>query len=93
MKNDHLVLAKKFLAIAESGDSKREAYKRAAKEIVAALDEGMSKRAVATTLGKNESFVRQIVKWHESGYQANTPWLADTEATKRAASGPSHSPS
>jgi hypothetical protein len=83
--NQHLEKAKEYLAIAESGDSKREAYRRAAGEIAAAIGEGASKSAVATANGKSRGFVRALVDWHESGYKAETPWLADDQATTRAA--------
>lgn len=82
---DHLAMAKEDLAIAESGDSKREAYKRAAEHIASAVSDGTTQAVVATTIGKSREFVKAILSWRESGYEAATPWLADTEATGRAA--------
>jgi hypothetical protein len=83
--DDHLQRAREFLAIAEKGDSKREAYKAAAEEVAAAIAEGMTPVAVATALGKSRNFVRILLAWHESGYKADTPWLMDKNATTRAA--------
>jgi len=77
--------AKDYIAIAESADSKREAYIKAAEEIAAARAEGVSASAVATAIGKSEIEVRRFTDWHKSGYKAATPWLADEKATDRAA--------
>ena len=82
---DHLKRAKEYLRIAESSDSKKEAYKAAAKEIVAAVAEGKSQRTVATVLGKSPAFVKALLDWQKSGFKADTPWLADEKATSRAA--------
>ncbi len=83
--NERIERAKTYIAIAESGDAKREAYKAAAEEIAAELQQRTSQRAVGRAIGKDESFVRAIVRWRDSGYEAKTPWLSDTRATTRAA--------
>ena len=85
-KVDHLALAKEDLAIAESGDAKREAYKRAAAHVVAHKKEtGDGDVTVATVMGCKREKVRMLVKWAATDFAADTPWLADTEATNRAA--------
>lgn len=77
--------AKEYLAIAESEDSKRAAYIKAAEEIAAAVADGMTQVTVATVLGKKRFFVQQLLAWRKSGYEADTPWLHDKDATTRAA--------
>lgn len=60
-KTDHLARAKDYIAKGE------DYYRKAAEEIVAAIEEdGMTKRAVARELGRGETWVRDLVKWHES---------------------------
>lgn len=84
--SEYLELARKYLAIAESGDSKRDAYKAAAEAIAAHKAEtGESNVVVATTIHKSEGEVRRLLKWRESGYKADSPYLMDTNATSRAA--------
>lgn len=82
---DHLQAARECIAIAESGDSKRQAYERAAEHVAAAIDEGMTQAHVATGIGKSRTEVQRLLRWRESGYEAATPWLSDGEATTRAA--------
>jgi len=84
--DERLARAKAYLAIAESKDSKREAYKRAAKEIAAYKDATKDTYDhIAIRLGKSKPTIEKLMKWHRSGYEADTPFLADTEAVKRAA--------
>jgi hypothetical protein len=88
MKTDHLALARKYLAVAESKDSKREAYKRAAKEIVAYKNETReSDAAIAIALGGGRSgkWVETLRRWAREGFKGETPFLADGKATERAA--------
>jgi hypothetical protein len=87
MAHAHLERAREYLAIAESDNPKREAYIKAAEEIVAALaeDKRLTRTAVATAVGIHHQKVVMLVKWHESGYKAKTPWLLDDKATTRAA--------
>jgi len=83
---DHLALAKEDLAIAESADAKREAYKRAAEHIAAYQGEtGESQTSIAMLIGRSQRTVSQILKWRDSGYEAQTPFLMDAKATDRAA--------
>jgi hypothetical protein len=95
--NGRLERAKRYLAIAESKDAKREAYKAAANELVAYRKEtGASFVAIAIAMGRVQdegekkqrqaggTYVGAIVKWHESGFKAETPFLADGGATGRA---------
>lgn len=86
-KVDHLAMAKEDLAIAESGDAKREAYKRAADHMAAAKaeDPKLTSTVLARTVGTSEGTVRKLLRWRESGFQAETPFLVDERATERAA--------
>lgn len=65
---DHLARAKEYIAIAESGDAKIEAYKSAAEEIRAAMDDDptIGVRAVASALGRSKSWVDRLVRWSTS---------------------------
>lgn len=90
--DERLARAKAYLAIAESKDSKREAYKKAAEEIAAYKEATRATNAVIaselqlrrTQMG-GEKYVSDLLKWRRTGYKAETPWLMDTEATTRAA--------
>jgi hypothetical protein len=84
-ESEHLARAKEFLAIAESDNSKREAYKMAAEEVAAAISKGATQMVVATTIGKSREFVKTLLKWRDSGFESETPWLMDKQATSRAA--------
>ena len=78
--------AREFLAIAESGDAKREAYKRAAEEIAAHKAEtGDSDASLARMIGRKQPFVSKLLKWRDTGFAAATPFLMDPQATQRAA--------
>jgi len=77
--------AKQYLAIADSPDAKREGYIKAAEEVAAALEEGATQVFVATNLGRSQSFVSKLVRWRASGFEGATPYLADENATGRAA--------
>jgi hypothetical protein len=83
---NHLEAARECIAIAESGDAKHAAYKAAAEHVAAELQlRTISNRQIAREIGKDESFVRALRRWRDSGYEAATPWLSDGEATARAA--------
>jgi hypothetical protein len=83
---DHLEKAKAFLKIAESGDSKKAAYMAAAEEIAAHMDEtGDNLTVSCKKLGRTKSTVSKLLSWRQSGYEAETPFLMDGNATKRAA--------
>lgn len=83
---DHLAMAKEDLAIAESTDAKREAYKRAAEHIAAHKQAtGDGDTTVATVIGCKREKVRMLSKWREAGFPTDTPWLMDRQATTRAA--------
>lgn len=85
MSKNHLAEARHYLTIGESKDSKREAFKMAAKEIAAHRDETADTiPKIASELGREASFIRMLLKWRESGHKADTPWLMDTNATNRA---------
>ncbi len=78
--NEHLERAREYLAIAESGDAKREAYKAAAEEIAAHKEEtGEANTRIATRISKDEGFVRRLLRWRDAGCpEGTTPFtMAD----------------
>lgn len=87
----HLEQAKQYLTIAESGDSKREAYKLAAEEIVEHIAETSdSQTLVATKIGRDTGSVSRLLRWRKEGYpEGTTPFtMADPNGslpTQRAA--------
>lgn len=84
-KDDLLREAKLCLAIAESKDAKREAYKRAANAMVAYRKETRCTiTLLASNVGRDKSFISRLLKWQESGFKAETPFLMDEQATERA---------
>lgn len=94
MAENRLVRAKHYLAIAESKDSKREAYKRAAKEIVAHREiTGDTWKQIADALGRAPFYVTKLRDWFDAGCKTETPWAhggdsdhrrgSDVAATKR----------
>jgi hypothetical protein len=84
--DERLARAKAYLAVAESKDSKREAYKLAAKEIAAYKEEtGESNRKIAAACKTHDRTIDRLLKWHASGFKADTPFLMDGKATERAA--------
>lgn len=72
---DHLERAKEFIAVAESGDAKIEAYRRAADEIRAAqsADPTMGLRAIGERLGRSRNWVGTLVTWRTSVTDPDTP--------------------
>ena len=85
---DHLALAKEDLEIAESGNAKREAYKRAADHIAAYRKDSDDKdyrRTAASYCNTSVHTIDKLVKWHGTGFKADTPFLMDDQATNRAA--------
>jgi len=78
--------ARNYLAIAESGDAKREAYRMAAEELAAEREEtGATLDFLASKVGTSTPTVSKLLAWRSSGYAAATPFLMDPEATTRAA--------
>ena len=80
-----LARAKEYLAIAESEDSKREAYKAAAEEIAAHIAEtGDSLRQVARNLQVADVTVGKLLRWRDEGYpEGTTPYtLPDQNGSK-----------
>lgn len=70
---DHLARAKDYIAIAENEDSKAEAYRRAAEEILAATTEdGYSQAQIAQELGRDRSWVTDLLAWHRAGGHPQT---------------------
>src|SRR5262245_25912450 len=84
--DDRLARAKQFLAIAESDDAAREAYKRAAEEIVAYQEEsGESLARLASRVERDPRYVQRVVKWYRDGMKVGTPFLMDEGSSTRAA--------
>jgi hypothetical protein len=65
--NKHLEAAAAYIAVAESGDAKREAYKKAADEILAALaeDPKLTQKQVAGQIGRREPWVSELLTWRK----------------------------
>jgi hypothetical protein len=85
-ESEHLARARQFLAIAEAENSKREAYKMAADEIAAEKQEtGETNENLARFLGRKKDYVTKLLAWRKSGFEAETPFLMDKQATNRAA--------
>jgi hypothetical protein len=65
---DHLANAREYIAIAEAGDSKLEAWKHAADEIIAwiAEDPTRSYREASRRLGRGKDYCGQLVRWRTS---------------------------
>lgn len=83
--DEHLELAREDLAIAESGDSKREAYKRAAEHVAAYIEAtGESNRKVCIAIQTSESKFYKLMAWREAGYpKGTTPFtMADPDGSK-----------
>jgi hypothetical protein len=84
--NEHLALAKQYLAIAESKDAKREAYMAAAREIALHRAEtGATYADIAISLGRSKDYPKRLVDWLNTDFKATTPFLMDESATARAA--------
>lgn len=80
---DHLANAREYIAIAESGDSKREAYRKAGREISAAFADGMSFTAIARELGRSDKWVGDLARWAEGALATGTdlPFERDSKDT------------
>lgn len=74
--NDLLVVAKQAIGQGQSQ------MKVAAENIAAAIDAGATQRAVATTIEKSPSFVNRLLKWREDGYRDETPFGAQSKASR-----------
>jgi len=78
-------MAKEDLAIAESADVKREAYKRAAAHIVAHQEAtGDTNPVIAKQLGITREKVNRLVRWHKSGYEGESPYTVEAGYRSRA---------
>lgn len=98
-RSDRLARAKKYLAIAESKDASREAYKQAVAEVVAHKKEtGDSNPEIAVKLGRVRNaddkaersnggkYVASLLRWHDSGYKTETPFAHGGESEHRKGS-------
>lgn len=67
-KTDHLAKAKQYIAKGE------DYYRKAAEEIVAAMDEdpNLSRRSVAKEIGRSHAWVNDLLSW-QGGKRANQP--------------------
>jgi hypothetical protein len=84
----HLEAAAAYIAVAESGDAKREAYVKAADEILAAQadDPELTQAEVARRLGKGKDWVSRLLMWHQGDRSGATPFARDPENDFRARS-------
>jgi len=66
---DRIALAKRYLTIAESADSKREAYEAAADELIAWLDENKARslQEASRRLGRSLTYAGKLVRWRTKG--------------------------
>jgi hypothetical protein len=80
---DHLSRARDYITIAESGDAKREAYAKAADEIIAWLDEDKTRsaREASRILGRENDYAGALVRWRTSD-RPGTPFSRDTAEGK-----------
>jgi len=70
---ERLERAKQALTIADSADSKREAYRIAAEEIAAYREEtGASIRAIASSLARDRNVVDRLLRWYRAGCPEGT---------------------
>jgi len=83
-EQDRLALAREYIAIAESQDAKREAYQKAADEIIEA-QKTMGYRAIAKAVGKSDHWVKTLVQWRTSGTPGSTPFGGKDRMAKGAA--------
>jgi hypothetical protein len=78
----HLEAAAAYIAVAESGDAKREAYVKAADEILAAQaeDPKLTRRQIGESIGKSQTWVTELLGWRTSDRHADqTPWAAQVD--------------
>lgn len=67
--------ARKYLAIAEAGDARREAYREAAEEIAAHKAEtGQANGTIAEVLQRTEQHIARLLRWRANGCKEETPW-------------------
>ena len=83
-KNSHLETAAAYIAVAESGDSKRLAYEKAADEILAAMTENpmLTVMEIGAHLGKGRDWVAKLLKWRKEGDRDLLPF-AHAESQRR----------
>lgn len=80
----HLEAAAAYIAVAESADSKRVAYQKAADEILAALaaDPSLSQREAARRIGKGHTWLVDLLAWRRgriSDHGADTPFATEAK--------------
>jgi transposase len=81
---DHLALAKEDLAIAESGDSRREAYMRAAHHVAAHREAtGDSAKQIALQLQVGRNTVENLLRWKKEGFKTDTPYSGREVSEKK----------
>jgi hypothetical protein len=84
---DLLKKAASYIAIAESQDSRREAYIRAADAIIEWLAEDPARRGhrqAGEGIGRSASYVGKLVTWRTSGDPDTSPSPFGTEAQREA---------
>jgi hypothetical protein len=75
---ERLELAKKYLDVADTEDSKREAYKQAAEEVIAHKEEtGESDSDIAISLQRSRPYVQKLRSWYQGGMVNRTPFSTE----------------
>lgn len=66
--SSHIEKAREYISIAESGDAKREAYTKAADEILAAKaeDPTLTQRQIGEQLDKSRTWIQDLLRWHKA---------------------------
>lgn len=84
MATDHLAKAKDYIAIAESGDSKLAAFRKAADEIIRArkADHRLTWPEVGQGIGRSDRYAKHLVHWRTKGEPGNPPFARDTAEAK-----------
>jgi transposase len=77
----HLAKAREYVARGE------EFYRKAAEEIVAAMqdDPTLSSRQIAELLGRSKTWVNDLVRWDTSGREADTPYGGHKQRNEKSA--------
>lgn len=86
--NDHLTLAREYIAIAESDDAKREAYLAAAAEIRSCRDDGLTWNNINDGLRRSERYAQRLVEWADriagdTSYAGTSPFGGPDERERK----------
>jgi hypothetical protein len=79
--NAHCKAAKDHIDVAESGDSKTAAYRRAAEEIEKAINEDdLTQRQVAEQIGKSQKYVDRLLRALRVARDSQSPFAVDWQS-------------